>query len=77
MPEGVVMGAKRAIAVAALAVALFSARLGAGWILHAQQHSALQEPSAQEKIHTASPPYEYLAGGAAWQLSAESKALML
>lgn len=71
------MGAKRVIAVAALAVALFSAGLGAGWILHAQQHSALQEPPAQEKIHTASPSYEYLAGGAAWQLSAESKALML
>lgn len=71
------MGAKRVIAVAALAVALFSAGLGTGWILHAPQHSALQEPSTQEKIHTASPSYEYLAGGAAWQLSAESKALML
>lgn len=49
MPERAVMGAKRIIAVAALAVALFSAGLGAEWIPHAPQHSALQEPSAQGK----------------------------
>ena len=61
---------KRSILFFLVGIFLFSAGIGAGFLLHPQSDGA-------QAGYAANPSHEYLTGAAAWQMSAEAHALMM
>ena len=63
-------GCKRIIALCLIGIILFSAGIGTGFLLRPKNNGT-------QSGYAANPAHEYIAGSAAWQMSAEAHALMM
>ena len=69
------MNVKKLIALTAAGLVLFGAGVGVGTL--ARNAAPKVEESAEQTGYAANPAHEYIAGAAAWQMSAEAHALMM
>ena len=69
------MNVKKLIALTAAGLILFGAGVGVGTFM--RREAPKEAESAGQVGYAAKPAYEYIAGAAAWQMSAEANSLMM